>query len=83
MGGQVVMPPRRWPLVERPPLELGDLVEHWTLAGNQRDLVARKNYDTQLGFALLLKFYGRFGRSRVAAASCMTMRSSSSRGNLT
>jgi hypothetical protein len=24
--------------------------------------VAAKNYDTQLGFALLLKFYGRFGR---------------------
>ncbi len=48
--------------MERPPLELGDLVEHWTLVGNERDLVAAKNYDTQLGFALLLKFYGRFGR---------------------
>lgn len=48
--------------MERPPLELGDLVEHWTLVGTERDLVAAKNYDTQLGFALLLKFYGRFGR---------------------
>lgn len=46
----------------RLPLELGDLVEHWTLVGTERDLVAAKNYDTQLGFALLLKFYGRFGR---------------------
>jgi Domain of unknown function (DUF4158) len=49
--------------VERPPLELGDLVEHWTLVGTERDLVAAKNSDSQLGFALLLKFYGRFGRS--------------------
>lgn len=48
--------------MERPPLELGDLVEHWTPVANERDLVAAKNYDTQLGFALLLKFYGRFGR---------------------
>jgi TnpA family transposase len=48
--------------VERPPLELGDLVEHWTLVGTERSLVAAKNYDSQLGFALLLKFYGRFGR---------------------
>jgi hypothetical protein len=48
--------------VERPPLELGDLVEHWTLVGTEHDLVAAKNYDSQLGFALLLKFYGRFGR---------------------
>jgi len=48
--------------VERPPLELGDLVEHWTLVGKERGLVAAKNSDTQLGFALLLKYYGRFGR---------------------
>lgn len=48
--------------MERPPLELGDLVEHWTLVGAERDLVAAKNHDFQLGFALLLKFYGRFGR---------------------
>jgi hypothetical protein len=48
--------------VERRPLELGDLVEHWTLVGAERGLVTAKNYDSQLGFALLLKFYGRFGR---------------------
>ena len=48
--------------MERPPLELGDLVEHWTLVGTERGLVAAKNYDSQLGFALLVKFYGRFGR---------------------
>ena len=48
--------------MERPPLELGDLVEHWTLVGDEGDLAAAKHSDTQLGFALLLKFYGRFGR---------------------
>ena len=48
--------------MECPPLELGDLVEHWTLVGKERGLVAAKNSDTQLGFALLLKFYGRFGK---------------------
>jgi hypothetical protein len=43
-------------------LTLGDLVEHWTLLDAERDLVAAKQRDTQLGFALLIKFYGRFGR---------------------
>ena len=43
-------------------LGLGDLVECWTLVGDERGLVAAKNSDTQLGFTLLLKFYGRFGR---------------------
>ena len=43
-------------------MNLGDLVEHWTLVGAEQDLVAAKHRDTQLGFALLLKFYGRFGR---------------------
>jgi TnpA family transposase len=43
-------------------LNLGDLVEHWTVVGAEQDLVAAKHRDTQLGFALLLKFYGRFGR---------------------
>ncbi len=41
---------------------LGDLVEHWTLVGAEQDLVAAKHRDTQLGFALSLKFYGRYGR---------------------
>jgi hypothetical protein len=48
--------------VERRPLDLGDLVEHWTLVGAERGLVTAKQYDSQLGFGLLLKFYGRFGR---------------------
>ena len=38
------------------------MVEHWTLVGAERDLVVVKHPDTQLGFGLLLKFYGRFGR---------------------
>ncbi len=32
------------------------------MVGAEQDLVAAKHRDTQLGFALLLKFYGRFGR---------------------
>jgi integrase len=48
--------------VNRPSLNLGDLVEDWTLVGAERDLVAGKHRDTQVGFALMLKFYGRFGR---------------------
>ena len=51
--------------VERPPLELGDPVEHWTLVGNERDLVSAKNHETQLGFALLLKF-----RAALAMEAC-------------
>ncbi|MEN3612984.1 DUF4158 domain-containing protein [Plantactinospora sp. ZYX-F-223] len=43
-------------------MNLGDLVEHWTVVGAEQDLVAAKHRDTRLGFALLLKFYGRFGR---------------------
>ena len=43
-------------------MTLGDLVEHWTPVGAERDLVAAKQRDTQPGFALLIKFYGRFGR---------------------
>jgi hypothetical protein len=48
--------------VERPPLDLGDLVEHWTLVGDESGLADAKHFDSRLGFALLLKFYGRFGR---------------------
>lgn len=32
------------------------------MVGAEQDLVAAKHRDTQLAFALLLKFYGRFGR---------------------
>ena len=46
----------------RPPLRLGELIEHWTLVGQETDLVSAKHLDTRLPFALLLKFYGRHGR---------------------
>lgn len=46
----------------RPPLSLGELIEHWTLLGNEVDLVSAKRQDSRLTFALLLKFYGRDGR---------------------
>ena len=46
----------------RPPLSLGELIEHWTLVGKEIDLVSAKHLDIRLAFALLLKFYGRHGR---------------------
>ncbi|MEV0455882.1 DUF4158 domain-containing protein [Catellatospora methionotrophica] len=48
--------------MSRPSMDLGDLVEHWTLVEPEFDLVARKHGVTKLGFALMVKFYGRFGR---------------------
>src|SRR5215217_3961738 len=44
------------------PLELDELVEHWTLLDDERELVAGKRGATRLGFVLLLKFYSRHGR---------------------
>jgi hypothetical protein len=38
------------------------LIEHWTLLDDEVDLVAVKHADTKLAFALLPKFYGRYGR---------------------
>jgi hypothetical protein len=35
---------------------------HWTLRADEIDLVAVKHGDSKLAFALLLRFYGRFGR---------------------
>ena len=43
-------------------LELDELVEHWTLLDGEWELVAGKRGTTRLGFALMLKFYGRHGR---------------------
>ena len=43
-------------------VDLDELVEHWTLVEDQRELVAGKQGATRLGFALLLKFYTRAGR---------------------
>jgi len=49
--------------VSRPaPLSLGELIEHWTLREDELDLVAAKHADSKLPFALLLRFYGRYGR---------------------
>jgi hypothetical protein len=44
------------------PLDLDELVEHWTLPDDDQELVAGKRGVTRLGFALLLKFYTRKGR---------------------
>lgn len=44
------------------PLELDELVEHWTLLDGDRELVAGKRGGGRPAFALLLKFYARHGR---------------------
>jgi hypothetical protein len=44
------------------PMDLDELVDHWTLLKDERELVAGKRGPTRLGFALLLKFYARTGR---------------------
>lgn len=43
-------------------LSLGELIEHWTLRDEEMDLVAARQDDTKLVFALLLRYYGRYGR---------------------
>ena len=43
-------------------VDLDELVDHWTLLKDERELVAGKRGPTRLGFALLLKFYARAGR---------------------
>ena len=43
-------------------MDLDELVDHWTLLKDERELVAVKRGPTRLGFALLLKFYARAGR---------------------
>lgn len=48
-------------------MHIDDLVEHWTILDEERDLIAGKRDATRLGFAILLKFYtqhGRFPRGR-------------------
>jgi hypothetical protein len=49
-------------LVDRMPLGLDELVEHWTLLDDDRELIAGKRGPTRLGFALLLKFFTQHGR---------------------
>ncbi|WPB87822.1 DUF4158 domain-containing protein [Streptomyces malaysiensis] len=46
----------------RTPLDLDDLVEHWTLLKDEQGLVSGKRGATRLGFAVLLKFYTQYGR---------------------
>ncbi|HVB46112.1 MAG TPA: DUF4158 domain-containing protein [Streptosporangiaceae bacterium] len=48
--------------MDRMPLGLDELVEHWTVMDDERDLIGGKRGATRLGFALLLKFYTRHGR---------------------
>jgi hypothetical protein len=49
--------------VVRLPENFADLIEHWTLLPEETNLLAGKHDGpTKLAFALLLKFYGRFGR---------------------
>jgi len=43
-------------------MDLDELVDHWTLLKDERELVAGKRGPTRLGFAVLLKFYARTGR---------------------
>ena len=43
-------------------VDLDELVEHWTLLDDERELIAGKRGPTRLGFAVLLKFYARAGR---------------------
>jgi uncharacterized protein DUF4158 len=48
-------------------LDQDELIDRWTLVGDEQDLVAGKRGATRLGFALLLRFYterGRFPRGR-------------------
>lgn len=43
-------------------LDEDELIEHWTLVGDELGQVAGKRGATRLGFSLLLKFYARHGR---------------------
>jgi len=48
--------------MEQVPVDLGELVEFWTLLDEDRELLVGKRGVPALGFALLLKFYSRHGR---------------------
>jgi hypothetical protein len=53
--------------MRHPTVSMAELVEHWTVLGDEKDLVSGKRGATRLGFALVLKFYtlhGRFPRGR-------------------
>ncbi len=38
-------------------MHIEELVEHWTVLDEERDLIAGKRGATRLGFAILLKFH--------------------------
>ncbi|WP_158575920.1 DUF4158 domain-containing protein [Streptomyces corynorhini] len=46
----------------RTPLDLDELVDHWTLLKDEQALVSGKRGATRLGFAVLPKFYTQYGR---------------------
>src|SRR5882724_3015246 len=48
--------------MERPPVGMDELVEHWTVLRGERDLIEAKHAATRVGFTLVLKFYTRYGR---------------------
>ncbi|GAA5085106.1 hypothetical protein GCM10023259_096930 [Thermocatellispora tengchongensis] len=53
--------------MERPPLGMDELIEHWTVLSDEVGLVSAKQEGTRLAFALLLKYFtqhGRFPRGR-------------------
>ncbi|GAA3470413.1 hypothetical protein [Nonomuraea roseola] len=53
-------------------MHIDELVEHWTILDEERDLIAGKRDATRLGFAILLKFYTQHGRFPRAVQSCRT-----------
>jgi Domain of unknown function (DUF4158) len=46
----------------REPVGMDELVEYWTVLDEEAELVAGKRGATRVGFALLLKFFTRYGR---------------------
>ncbi|GAB0107311.1 Tn3 family transposase [Nocardia sp. JMUB6875] len=52
-------------------LDPDELIDHWTLVGDEPELIGGKRGTTRLGFAILLRFYterGRFPRGRAEIA---------------
>lgn len=48
--------------MDRAPLGLDEVIEHWTVLADEQHLIAGKRGPTRLGFALLLKFFAQHGR---------------------
>ena len=58
--------------MKHPPMHIDDLVEHWTILDEERDLIAGKRDATRLGFTILLKSARSTAGSRAAVQSCQT-----------